>query len=79
MEIIAPEDTEAFSTIYEELKTILPLINEKNKKNEDLITNALEYINFSIKLLTEAGEMKANYGADGANAKKAFHFIDEKA
>ena len=77
--VLSPEETKAFSGIYDELKSVLPEIEEKNRRNEQLINNALDYINFSIKLITDTGEAKANYGADGTNAQKAFHFIDKKA
>lgn len=77
--ILDEEEAELFATIHDDLKTVLLEIEEQNRRNEKLIKNALEYINFSIKLFTDTGVSKANYGADGVNAKKAFHFIDKQA
>ncbi|HHV19648.1 MAG TPA: flagellar protein FlgN [Thermoanaerobacterales bacterium] len=77
--ILNKEEAKAFSAIYDELRTVLPEIEVKNRRNEKMIKNALDYIDYSIKLLTDAGETKANYGADGSNAQKAFHIIDKKA
>ena len=74
-----PKDAETFSAIHDEFKSVLLEIEEKNRRNEEMIKNALDYIDFSIKILTDAGETKANYGADGANAQKALHIIDKKA
>lgn len=79
IEILDRAEAKTFSAMNEEFKAILPKIDEKNRRNEELIKNALEYINFSIKLLTDVGETKANYGADGTNTQKSFHFIDKKA
>lgn len=79
MKLLSSEEKEDFSAICDELKTVLPQINEKNQQNEKLIKNALEYINFSINLLTDTGDIKANYSADGVNTRKDFHFIDKKA
>lgn len=67
------------SKIYDEMKLTLKKIDDKNKINEDLIRSALEYIDFSINLLTDAGETRTNYGSDGQNTQKTFHFIDKKA
>lgn len=78
-DILEPEESKDFSAIHNELKTVLIDIEVKNRRNEKMIKNALDYIDFSIKLLTDTGEMKANYGADGTNAQKAFHIIDKKA
>ena len=77
--ILDREQAKTFCAINDEFKSVLLEINEKNRRNEELIKNALDYIDFSIKLLTDAGEVKANYSADGTNSKKAFHFIDKKA
>lgn len=67
------------SNIYYEMKELLETIDDKNKTNESLIKSALEYIDFSINLLTEVGSAKTNYDADGQNTQKTFHFIDKKA
>jgi flagellar biosynthesis/type III secretory pathway chaperone len=77
--ILDREEAKAFSAIHDEFKSVLIEIEVKNQRNEEMIKNALDYIDFSIKLLTDAGEAKANYGADGTNSQKAFHIIDKKA
>lgn len=77
--ILDEREAKTFTAIYDDLKTVLLEIETQNRRNEKLIKNALDYINFSIKLLTDTGASKANYGADGANAQKAVHFIDKQA
>ncbi|WP_422446901.1 flagellar protein FlgN [Thermoanaerobacterium sp. DL9XJH110] len=79
-DVLPPQETENFTKIYQEFKDVLKKIDEKNRVNERLIKKALEYINFSIDLLTGAGEPKTGYGADGQSARqRAFHFVDRKA
>lgn len=77
--ILNQREAKTFTDIFDDLKTVLLEIEEQNSRNEKLIKNALDYINFSIKLLTDTGASKANYGADGANTQKAVHFIDKQA
>lgn len=78
--ILEEKEAKTFAAIYDGLKDVLLKIEDQNRRNEKLIKNALDYINFSINLLTETRSSKANYGADGANAKdEAFHFIDKQA
>ncbi len=73
------QEAETFSGIYSELKSVLLEVDTKNETNAKLIKSALDYIDFSIKLLTDSGEIKTNYSPDGVNTQKAFHFIDKKA
>lgn len=77
--ILDEKEAKTFTAIYDELKILLHDIQEQNDRNERLIKNALDYINFSIKLITDAGTSKANYGADGASSQKSVHFIDKQA
>jgi len=77
--ILDDNSSQKFAKIYDELKEVLLEIQEQNDRNEKLIKNALDYINFSIKLITDAGTSKGNYGADGANTQKSIHFIDKQA
>ena len=76
--IFKEEQAKTLTSIYNNLKAVLLEIKEQNDRNEKLIKNALDYINFSIKLLTDAGTIKANYGADGTNTQKVIHFIDKQ-
>lgn len=74
------EDSKELSAVFDDLREILNQITLANKTNEQLIHRALDYINFSIGLLTEAGTDSTGYGADGANAtQKTYNFIDKKA
>lgn len=78
--ILDKEEAERFTSIYNDLKEVLLKIQDQNRRNEKLIRNALDYINFSIGLLTETRTSKANYSADGiSNKEEAFHFIDKQA
>ncbi len=79
IDIFDDEQTKTLTSINDEFKSVLTKIEVKNRRNEELIKNALDYINFSVKLLTDAGEMKTSYSADGVNSKKVFHIIDKKA
>ena len=42
--ILNKEEAKAFSAIYDELRTVLPEIEVKNRRNEKMIKNALDYI-----------------------------------
>jgi len=76
-DFLSSEEIGAFSAVSDELKTVLLYLSEKNETNEKLIRNTLDYIDFSIKLLTDAGEVPTNYSSEGTNNKEAFHFIDK--
>ena len=77
--VLDGEESKAMSAIQDEFKSVLEELEVKNSRNEELIKSALDYIDFSIKLLTNAGEGKANYDIDGVNPQKAFQIIDKKA
>ncbi len=78
-DFLSSEEIGTFSAVSDELKTVLLDLSEKNETNEKLIRSTLDYIDFSIKLLTDAGEATTNYSSEGTNNKEAFHFIDKKA
>lgn len=80
-ESVLPEDklTE-FTRIFQELKDVLAKLEQKNKTNEKLINRALDYIKFSIEIITEAGKETAVYDAKGKNSGEgALRLIDKKA
>ena len=76
-----PEDrAKDFLKVCEQLKETLNEIDEVNAVNQELIKRALDYINFSIDLLTDTGTDMSGYGSDGSGAsKKAYNFIDKRA
>ena len=41
----------------------------KNKINESLINKALEYIQFSLRVITEAGRQETGYNASGGSER----------
>jgi len=77
--ILDENESQKFNAVCDDLKKILLEIQKQNDRNEKLIKNALDYINFSVKLITDAGTSKGNYGADGVNTQKMIHFIDKQA
>ncbi len=77
--IVPVEKTAAFSEQKNKLEGVLLELSEKNKINESLINKALEYIQFSLRVITEAGRQETGYNASGGSEKKSINFIDRKA
>lgn len=74
------EQSGIFSRTCEEMKAVLKELEEKNKINERLIKKALDYINFSINVLTDVGQVNPSYSSDGQSHKqRAYNIIDKKA
>ena len=79
-----PEICEYFPDHKDELmnlrKSILDItkkISDKNNLNEKLIKNSLDYINFSVGLITGTGTNPVTYGKYGeVNKKEARKFLD---
>lgn len=79
-QIMTQENIKKLENLQEDMKYTLKQIDEKNRDNERLIKQALEYIDFSVDLLKDVGQTKSNYNPDGKDSKnRAFHFIDKKA
>ncbi len=79
-QIMTQENIKKLENLQEDMKYTLKQIDEKNRDNERLIKQALEYIDFSVDLLKDVGHTKSNYSPDGKDSKnRAFHFIDKKA
>lgn len=56
---------------------IVKKLADKNSTNEKLIKNSLDYINFSVGLITGAGTGPITYGKSGAaNKNEAKKFLD---
>jgi flagellar biosynthesis/type III secretory pathway chaperone len=80
LEGIAPDEKAvALRKQKERLEGVLLELSEKNKINESLINKALEYIQFSLRVITEAGRQETGYNASGSSEKKSMNFIDRKA
>ena len=72
-----PENKEELMRLREDILSITKKINEKNKLNEKLIKNSLDYINFSVGLITGTGSEPLTYGKYGeANKNEAKKFLD---
>ena len=72
-----PENKEELMKRREDILSITKKINEKNKLNEKLIKNSLDYINFSVGLITGTGSEPLTYGKYGeANKNEAKKFLD---
>ena len=72
-----PENKEELMKLREDILSITKKINEKNKLNEKLIKNSLDYINFSVGLITGTGSQPLTYGKYGeANKNEAKKFLD---
>lgn len=79
-EILPEEKKKEFDSIAKELKEILLKLQRCNEINEKLIRKALEYINFSIELMTSAAKKSAGYDAGGRTSEEeTLRIIDKKA
>ncbi|MGI6485478.1 MAG: flagellar protein FlgN [Thermoanaerobacterales bacterium] len=80
LESMIPEEKAFFfKEQKEKLKAVLHELAEKNKTNERLINKALEYIQYSLRVITEAGRQETGYNACGNPENKSVNFIDRKA
>ncbi|SHM38633.1 FlgN protein [Caldanaerovirga acetigignens] len=66
--------------IVVKMKDTLLKLQRRNEINEKLIRRALEYINFSIELMTSAVKKPAGYDAGGRTSEdETLNIIDKKA
>jgi hypothetical protein len=73
------EEAMEFNSVKERLSVVLKELGERNDLNMALIEQALEYVNYSIKAISEAlEEDKGVYGEKG-NSKGYTSLIDKKA
>jgi len=70
MEKVDRSRRERLETARNTIKDTVEKIKEANKINESLINNALEYINFSVNLLTSLNNSTVKYGNDGKVQKE---------
>ena len=70
MEKVDRSRRERLETARNTIKDTVEKIKEANKINESLINNALEYINFSVNLLTSLNNSTVKYGKDGKVQKE---------
>lgn len=77
---LSSDELGQFRRISSELKTVLSELKNKNSTNEKLIKRALDYIKFSLEVITEAGKDVSVYDARGNNSGQgALHVVDKKA
>lgn len=73
------EEAAQFNNVKERLSAVLKELGERNDLNMALIEQALEYVNYSIKAISEAlEEDKGIYGEKGSS-KGYTSLIDKKA
>jgi flagellar biosynthesis/type III secretory pathway chaperone len=77
--MIPGEKVGHFKELKVRLKDVLKELSKKNEINERLINKALEYIQFSLRVITEAGKQDTGYNASGSSEKKVLNFVDRKA
>jgi flagellar biosynthesis/type III secretory pathway chaperone len=78
--ILPPEELARFTRVFHELKNVLAELEHKNNTNEKLIKRALDYIKFSLEVITEVGKETSVYDARGKNSGEgALRLIDKKA
>lgn len=65
-------DVQALKKHQDKISAIVNEVRSSNDLNSKLIKNSLDYINFSINLLTEINSVNNSYGFDGnsSNSKK---------
>lgn len=79
-EVLSSDELAQFKRAFGELKSVLSELKQKNNTNEKLIKRALDYIKFSLEVITEAGKDMSGYDARGNNSGQgALRVIDRKA
>lgn len=77
---LSSDELGRFKSVSCELKRVLSELKQKNSINEKLIRRALDYIRFSLEVITEAGKDVSVYDARGNNSGQgALRVIDKKA
>lgn len=73
------EQTEKLKACHNKLPTLVKDLGEANVLNSKLIRNSLDYIDFSINILTGVGATGNNYGYSGQSSdSKKRNFFDMK-
>lgn len=77
--MLSKEHAEKLKGCHKVLPKLINELREVNTLNSKLIRNSLEYIDFSINILTNAGSTGNNYGNSGqSNDSKKRNFFDMK-
>lgn len=72
-----PDNKDELMRLRDSILEITNKISEKNKLNEKLVKNSLDYINFSVGLITGASTNPITYSNMGqANRNEARKFLD---
>lgn len=72
-----PDNKDELMNLRKSILDITKKISDRNEQNEKLIKNSLDYINFSVGLITGTGTNAITYGKYGeANKKEARKFLD---
>ncbi|HHW57518.1 MAG TPA: flagellar protein FlgN [Clostridia bacterium] len=79
MEIVSLEEAENLKSIKHNLSLILEELEERNKLNTALIEQALEYVNYSINVISTVLESDGGIYGDKGSIKKPLNLIDKKA
>ena len=79
MERLGADETEKLKSCQLKMSEVLGEVKNLNGLNSKLIKNSLDYIDFSINLLTAAGSPNDTYGNTGhINDSKKRSFFDKK-
>ena len=72
-----PDNAEEMKSLKAEILDVTKKIKIKNSLNQELVKNSLEYINFSVGLMTGTNNGTGTYGREGAQLKgEARKFLD---
>ncbi len=72
-----PDDAEEMKKLKEEILDVTKKIKIKNALNQELVKNSLDYINFSVGLISGTNTGTGTYGKGGAQLKgEARKFLD---
>jgi flagellar biosynthesis/type III secretory pathway chaperone len=63
--VLPAEQANRFSAIRDKLKAVVDKLQSKNDLNQRLLKNALDYVDFTLNLLTQPGPQSAQYGRKG--------------
>lgn len=65
IELLPRDKAEKLSSVRDSLKKTIEKLQSQNDLNQKLINNAMDYVNFSLNLLTQPKPTTAQYGRNG--------------
>ena len=72
-----PDDAEEMKRLKKEILDVTKKIKVKNSLNQELVKNSLDFINFSVGIMTGTNTGTGTYGRQGAQVKgEARKFLD---